>query len=85
MANPSVTFPNTPRAMPLARVQPGIRVRFLGIDTGRRLQARLAAMGLTPGVDLEVVHNGRRGPFIIAVKGMRLILGRGMAFHIFVQ
>ena len=85
MKDPSDTFSNPPQAMPLAMVQPGHRVRFLGINAGRGLQARLVAMGLTPGVDLEVVHNGRHGPFIIAVKGMRLILGRGMAFHILVR
>ncbi len=85
MTSPSDPLSNAVRTMPLSMVQPGRRVCVLGITAGRGLQARLAAMGLTPGVDLEVMHNGRHGPFIIAVNQTRLILGRGMAHHILVH
>ena len=71
-------------AMPLAMVGPGRRVRLVAIDAGRGLQARLAAMGLVPGVDLEVIRNAMCGPFIVAVKGSRVMLGRGMAHKIIV-
>ncbi len=65
--------------MPLTLVQIGRRVRLVGVDAGPGLQGRLAAMGLVPGAELEVLRNCPHGPFLIAVKGSRLMLGRGMA------
>ena len=70
--------------MSLTMVKSGQRVRFLAVRAGRGLQARLAAMGLVPGVEIEVVRNSMQGPFIIDVKGSRLMLGRGMANKIIV-
>jgi len=65
--------------MPLTIVQAGRRVRFVTAHAGRGLQGRLAAMGLVPGVEIEVLRNSAQGPFLIAVKGSRIALGRGMA------
>lgn len=73
------------RGIPLTMVRPGMRVRLIGIDAGRRLGARLAAMGLVPGVDLVVLANPRHGPFIVMVGESRLVLGRGMAAKMMVQ
>ena len=70
--------------MPLAIVQVGRRVRLVAVDAGRGLQGRLAAMGLVPGVEIEVLRNSMHGPFLIAVKGSRIMLGRGMAQKIMV-
>lgn len=71
--------------MPLTIVQVGRRVRFVAVDAGRGLQGRLAAMGLVPGVEIEVLRNSLHGPFLIAVKGSRIMLGRGMAQKIVVE
>ncbi len=71
-------------AMSLAMVETGRRVRLIAVDAGRGLQARLAAMGLVPGVEIEVIRNTLRGPFMVAVKGSRVMLGRGMAHKIIV-
>ena len=71
--------------MSLMQVAPGCRVRLVGVQAGRRLQARLAAMGLVPGVEVEVINNRVHGPFIIEVKGSRMVLGRGMAGKILVE
>ena len=71
--------------MPLTMVQTGKRVRVVGIDGGRRLQARLAQMGLMPGVEIDVINNTFHGPFIVGVKGSRVVLGRGMALKIMVE
>jgi len=71
-------------AMPLALVEPGRRVRLLVVKAGWGIRARLAAMGLIPGVELEVICSSGRGAFIVAVKGGRLMLGRGMAQKIVV-
>ncbi|MBN1213296.1 MAG: ferrous iron transport protein A [candidate division Zixibacteria bacterium] len=71
--------------MPLSMVNTGRRVRLLTVKAGRGLQARLAAMGLVPGVELEVIRNSHHGPFIVSVKDTRLVLGRGMAHKIEVE
>ncbi len=71
--------------MPLAMCQAGSTVRLVTIDSGRELQSRLAAMGLTPGAELEVVSSSLSGPFIVAIKGSRVVLGRGMAHKIMVS
>lgn len=42
-------------------------------------------MGLVPGVEIEVLRNSLHGPFLIAVKGSRIMLGRGMAQKIVVE
>lgn len=70
--------------MPLAIVSPGRRVLVVGVDAGGGLQGRLAALGLVPGTEVEVIANSAKGPFIVLVKGSRLILGRGMAQKIMV-
>ncbi len=70
--------------MPLAIVQAGRRVRFVSVDAGHGLRGRLAAMGLVPGVEIEVLRNSMHGPFLVAVKGSRIMLGRGMAQKIVV-
>lgn len=71
--------------MPLAMVESGKCVRLLAIRAGRGLRSRLAAMGLVPGVDLVVVRNSLNGPFIVSVKGSRVVLGRGMVHKILVE
>ncbi len=71
--------------MPLSMVAAGKKVKLLTVNAGRGLKARLANMGLVPGVELEVISNSRRGPFIVAVKETRFLLGRGMANKIEVE
>ena len=69
---------------PLSAVPRGEAVRLVRIDAGRRLTRRLAELGLTPGVVMQVVHkNG--GPMLIAVRGARLALGRGVTDKILVE
>jgi ferrous iron transport protein A len=70
--------------MPLTTVQVGRRVKLVSVDAGHGLNGRLAAMGLVAGVEIEVLRNARSGPFLIAVKGTRIMLGRGMANKIMV-
>jgi Fe2+ transport system protein FeoA len=70
--------------MPLTIVQAGRRVRLVTVDAGQGLEGRLSAMGLVPGVEIEVLQNSCRGPFLVAVKGSRIMLGRDMARKILV-
>lgn len=69
---------------PLSMVQSGESVRLVSIEAGRDLNNRLAAMGLVPNSEFTVVNNSHPGPFIISVKGTRMMLGRGMAHKIIV-
>jgi Fe2+ transport system protein FeoA len=69
---------------PLSLVQSGERVRLASIEAGRGLNSRLASMGLLPNVEITVVSNGHPGPFVISVKGSKMMLGRGMAHKIMV-
>ena len=72
------------RCLPLTMVGPGCQVRLAAITAGPALAHRLAGMGLTPGVALEVVRDDG-GPVLLAVRETRLALGRGMAQHILIQ
>ena len=71
--------------MPLAMARPGEMVELVDVRGGRGLQRRLAEMGLGPGSPFTVETSGRPGPFVIRVKGSRLILGHGMVTRIFVR
>ena len=69
---------------PLSVVQAGETVKLARIEAGRGLNSRLASMGLVPNVKITVVNNSHPGPFVISVKGSKMMLGRGMAHKIMV-
>jgi len=73
------------RLMPLAMAISGREVTLVDVDAGRGLRQRLADMGLVPGTVMRVVSNGGNGPFVVAVKETRIMLGRGMARKILVK
>jgi len=66
-------------------IESGRRVRLISVQAGQALQSRLTAMGLAPGAKIDVIRNLAHGPFVIAVKGSRIMLGRGMALKIIVE
>jgi Fe2+ transport system protein FeoA len=69
----------------LSVIKTGQAVKIARIDAGRVLNARLAAIGLFPNVQIKVINNGHPGPFVIAVKDSKVALGRGMANKIMVR
>lgn len=71
--------------MPLSMATPGQEVRLVAVRGGWGIRRRLAEMGLTPGETLRVIQSGPSGPLVIAVRGFRLALGRGMAHRIEVE
>ena len=75
--------PRNPRL--LAMVESDAKVSVLQIHGGAQLQQRLAGMGVVPGIDLEVIRNDVGDPLVVSVLDSRLMLGRGMAFKIWVQ
>lgn len=71
--------------MPLSTINEGGRAILKTISGGRQLRGRLAALGLLPGTELEVIQNSGHGPFVVAVRGSRIVIGRGMASRIEVE
>ena len=71
---------NPGRALSSAKV--GENVKLVYVDGGKGLQHRLAELGLTPGVRFRIVAKGSPGPFIVSVKGARMMLGHGMVHRI---
>ncbi len=71
--------------MPLTKVNSGAKAVLRTITGGRQLRVRLAALGLLPGTELQVVQNSGQGPFIVSVRGSRIVLGRGMAARMEVE
>ncbi len=41
-------------------------------------------MGILPGVEVTVLRNTHPGPFVIAVRNSKIMLGRGVAHKIMV-
>ncbi len=70
--------------MSLSAVEAGRRVRVVSVAGGHGVVSRLAALGVLPGVEVEVLINSMHGPSLVAVMGTRIALGRGMAHKVLV-
>lgn len=70
--------------VPLASLEDGATGRLVHVDAGTHLRAKLLAMGLRRGATVRVVKNGGAGPFVLAMQALRLVLGRGIARHVYV-
>lgn len=69
----------------LSDVYQGEEVTLSTVRVGLELTSRLTSLGLTPGVQLQVLQNYGRGPIIINVRGTHVALGRGEADKIMVE
>lgn len=69
---------------PLTNIPAHTPVTLTQIIGGRKVRHRLTALGLVPGVEIEIVQN-RGGALLVAVHNTRLALGRTMASKIMVQ
>jgi len=76
---------NARKEMSLSDVAEGRTVKLVKVDAGIGLKSRLTAMGLLPNIQLTVIRNSQAGPFVINVRGSKLMLGRGMAKKIIVE
>ncbi len=68
--------------MPLTNIKEGVKAKLQAINGGRQLRTRLAALGLLPGTEIEVIQNSGKGPFVVSVRGSRIVIGRGMASQV---
>ena len=75
----------TAAVIPLSATVTGQEVSLARVDAGRAMTHRLAEMGLIPGVRFTIVTRGRPGPFVIAVKNTRLVIGHGMVDRVLVR
>lgn len=64
--------------LPLAQVPSGKRVRITGYHGGRMLRARLLALGLNLGREVDILQNNR-GLIIVGLNGGRVALGRAIS------
>jgi len=71
--------------IPLSMVRLGEKVEIVRVNGGKGLSMRLSAMGLYPGVIIDVVSDARMGPLIISRGGVRFALSFGMAHKILVR
>lgn len=70
--------------LPLSMVGTGQTVKLVEITAGTKLRRRLTELGLTPGVELQVMQD-QGGPLLLCVYNSRLAVGRGMAHKILVE
>jgi Fe2+ transport system protein FeoA len=63
---------------PLSQVPAGERVRITSHQGGRMLRARLLAMGLNLGREVDILQNNH-GLIIVGINGGRVALGRGVS------
>jgi len=70
--------------LPLSMVGTGQKVKLVEITAGTKLRRRLTELGLTPGVELQIMQD-QGGPLLLCVYNSRLAVGRGMAHKILVE
>lgn len=78
-------MPENIRQIPLAEIATGEAATLLVFQDGRTVNNRLASLGFTPGVRVNMTQNYGRGPLIVTVRGTRVALGRGEATRIIVE
>jgi Fur family ferric uptake transcriptional regulator len=71
--------------LPLLLAKTGERVVIKEMTGGTMPRARLAAMGLRPGDEIEIIKNDGQGRLILAHGTTRLALGKGVASKILVS
>lgn len=85
----STPLPKAPsqgsKLLTLAHAVPGKKYRIIRVEGECKLSSRLCAMGLMPNELLSVYTASRGGPAIIAIKGSRFAIGRGMTNRIIIE
>jgi Fur family ferric uptake transcriptional regulator len=71
--------------LPLAEAPVGECTVIVRIDGGPMARARLMAMGLRLGDEVDVITNSGQGQMVVGVDYKRIVLGRGLARKLMVQ
>lgn len=70
--------------VPLCYAKAGTRVKVACVKGDRRLCARMAALGIYPGVEVQLLCRGCGFPCLVRVNGGTLSLGDDISGRIFV-
>jgi ferrous iron transport protein A len=70
--------------VPLSSIESGAVGVVQDLNGGRVFISRVAALGFTPGTEITMLQNYRRGPLIVVVRDTHVALGRGEARKILV-
>lgn len=70
---------------PLSDAPKGERLVIARLDGGPMARARLMAMGLRMGDEVDVITNSGQGQLVVGVDYKRIVLGRGLARKLMVQ
>ena len=75
--------PTTRSSFPLTQAKSGTQVWVVGFR-GKGGMSRMLGMGITPGIELQVLSTQNSGSVVVAIADNRLGLGAGMAEKIMV-
>lgn len=64
-------------SQPLGKIPTGETVRLVSIDGNHQLIRRLLSLGITPGVEVEILHHRGQG-VVIGRNGNRVALGKSI-------
>ena len=73
------------KLLPLSNAPKGERLVIARLDGGPMARARLMAMGLRMGDEVDVITNSGKGQLVVGVDYKRIVLGRGLARKLMVQ
>lgn len=73
------------QATSLADLAAGQRATVLSLSGGHGFLGRMAALGFTPGAEVEIIRNSGHGPLIVSLLDTRIALGRGQAQQVHVR
>lgn len=73
------------KLLPLSDAPKGERLVIARLDGGPMARARLMAMGLRMGDEVDVITNSGQGQLVVGVDYKRIVLGRGLARKLMVQ
>jgi ferrous iron transport protein A len=71
-------------SVPLCEAVSGKRFKVMRIAGGRQVCARMAAMGIYPGAEVELLPQSCGTPCLVRVHGGTVSLGAGITRHIMV-
>lgn len=71
--------------MTLSQVSQGKKVTLVSLNLSEKGSNRLTALGLVPGVQIQLINNSLTDISLIECKGTRLALGRGLSRQVEVK
>lgn len=73
------------RVVPLSVLPSGQRATVVSIEGGLGFRRKMIDMGIRPGKKITMVHGWGRGPRVVMVDDVKIMLGHGMLQRILVR